>query len=170
MICKAIYRFIFASVGGIFLTSCFLLAVAAGAYAQDQPKSAPAGRVLPTVFIYVDYNKKMHANISSIEDMVAHLQENLQQRISEKGYATAVIQGAKDFKRNENHYLLTINLDDYHGGPRKTVFIHYELSGPGIPVLMHDKELNTVKGSSKLFRVLAKELADIVDDRLQTRK
>ncbi len=153
------------------ITALTLLAfVALVAHAQDQPKQAPTGRIVPTIFIYVDYNKQMHANISSVEDMVDHLEENVQQRISERGYAAAIIFDRKDFKKSENHYLLTIYLDDYHGGPRKTAYLHYEFSGPGIPLLISDRELNTVKGSGKLVRVLAKELADIIDSRLQTGK
>lgn len=166
MVCRAsfgTYR-ILGAVLGIFLLCAGCASTQggeAGSPAEHQVEGAK------TIFISVEYNEKMHANMDSIREMANLLRETLQDRLTDAGYSAEPLASPGGFRPAADHYLLKIRLDDYHGGLHKTLYIQYEFSGDGLPTLINKTELTTAKGASKLARVLAKQLAVIVDQRLR---
>lgn len=148
----------------------FLLCSAGCASTQGGEAGPPSGHqveAVKTIFISVEYNEKMHANIGSIKEMANLLRETLQDRLADAGYSTEPLASPGEFRPAADHYLLKVRLDDYHGGLHKTLYIQYEFSGDGLPTLINQTKLTTAKGASKLARVLAKQLAVIVDQRLR---
>jgi hypothetical protein len=127
-----------------------------------------AMRVVADVSVFVDYNKDMMmVNMDSIAEISELLKETALLRLGRLDYRAKAILDQKDFRPLPNEYLIKIRIDDFHPGPSKSMDISYELSKSGSVLLKDKMRVSTMKGSSKLARVMGRQIVDIIDDRIQ---
>lgn len=163
---------------GSFKTHCMLMILACmlflvsqqGARAQDATPEAGGGtenKPTAVIDLFAESSEDMLGNPETVREMVDLLMSTAAAELETSGFRVRPLETTAGYHAAARSYLLKITLLDYaRSGPQRVLFARYELTGNGQTLLKEKKKLATIGGSSKLVRVLGRQVARAVMDRL----